>query len=79
MPSQPLRVTRITPTATPMEGRNVFEVEAELLAQGAGQTSGLRPGLQGSAHISVGRQPLLWSASRRLIESLRLVLWEWWG
>ena len=71
----PLRVVRITPIATPLEGRNVFEVEAQLLAPGAT----LRPGLQGSAHIVVGRSPWLVSASRRLVDSARLAWWGWWG
>ena len=71
----PIRVTRITPVATPLEGRNIFEVEAQLLA-GAGE---LRPGLQGTAHIQAGRQPLLASWSRRLIDSARLTWWGWWG
>ena len=73
--SLPIRVTRITPTATPVEGHNVFEVEAELLARGAD----LRPGLQGTAHILAGRQPLMVSASHHLVDGLRLMLWEWWG
>ncbi len=71
----PIRVMRITPVATAVEGRNVFEVEAELLAPG----TGLRPGLQGSAHIVVGQRSGLGSASRRLIDALRLAWWQWWG
>jgi RND family efflux transporter MFP subunit len=71
----PLRVARITPVATPREGRNVFEVEAELLEQPAG----LRPGLQGTARITAGEAPTLWRWSRRLVESLRLAWWEWVG
>jgi Barrel-sandwich domain of CusB or HlyD membrane-fusion/GAF domain len=70
-----VRVKRITPIATALEGRNVFEVEAELLEKSAE----LRPGLQGSARIHVGRQPLLWSGSRRLVEAARMTWWEWFG
>jgi Barrel-sandwich domain of CusB or HlyD membrane-fusion len=71
----PLRVARITPMASALEGRNVFEVEAELASPGAS----LRPGLQGSAHIVVGRSSWLVSASRRVLDGLRLVVWAWWG
>ncbi len=71
----PLRVTRLTPMAAAVEGRNVFEVEATLLAPSVG----LRPGLQGSAQIVVGRQGWLVSATRRLVESARVALWGWWG
>ena len=71
----PVRIKRITPIANVLEGRNVFEVEAELLEQ----TADLRPGLQGSARIQAGRQPLLWSWSRRLVDAVRLTVWEWFG
>jgi hypothetical protein len=71
----PIRVTRITPIATVLDGRNVFEVEAQLLAPDAT----LRPGLQGSAHIVVGHRPWLVSASRRLVDGARRAWWEWWG
>ena len=70
-----VRVKRITPIASALEGRNVFEVEAELLEKSAE----LRPGLQGNARIHVGRKPLLWSGSRRLIQGARMAWWEWFG
>ena len=70
-----VRVKRITPIASVLEGRNVFEVEAELLERSAE----LRPGLQGSARIHVARQPLLWNWSRRLVQATRMTWWEWFG
>jgi multidrug efflux pump subunit AcrA (membrane-fusion protein) len=71
----PLRVTRITPMATAVEGANVFEVEAELLAHPAD----LRPGLQGNARIDIGRQPLAWGGLRRVLDAIRLTAWKWFG
>jgi len=71
----PLRVTRISPMASALEGRNAFEVEAALLEQPAD----LRPGLQGSARIVAGRHNVLWSWSRRLVDAARLAVWEWIG
>jgi Barrel-sandwich domain of CusB or HlyD membrane-fusion/GAF domain len=71
----PIRVTRITPVASALDGRNVFEVESQLLAPG----TGLRPGLEGTAHIVVGRRSWLASASRRLVDGGRLAWWAWWG
>jgi biotin carboxyl carrier protein len=71
----PIEVRRITPMASVLEGRNVFEVEAELLQRSAD----LRPGLQGTARIVAGREPLLWSWSHRLVDALRLAAWEWLG
>lgn len=63
-----VKVTRVTPMANAVEGRNVFEVEAALDAQ----PDTLRPGLRGVAPIAVGREPLLWAWTHRLTEWLRL-------
>jgi hypothetical protein len=71
----PIRVSRIAPMATALEGRNVYDVEAELKAPPAT----LRPGLQGSAHLVVGQRSALASVARRLVDGLRMTLWEWWG
>lgn len=71
----PLRVTRLSPMATAVDGRNVFEVEAELLARDAD----LRPGLQGTAQLLAGQRPLLLNWGRRLVDGLRLAWWGWWG
>jgi multidrug resistance efflux pump len=71
----PLRVTRVSPVARAVDGRNVFEVEAALLQRPAD----LRPGLQGHARIDAGRAANGWRWTRRLVESARLALWAWWG
>ena len=81
--SLPLRVARITPMATPLEGRNVFEVEAELVeAQGSSTLSNptqLRPGLSGHARIHVGQRPLLVAWLVRAADRVRLAWWRWFG
>lgn len=69
-----LRLTRISPVARAVEGRNVFEVEAELLQRPVG----VRPGLQGQAHIAAG-QASTWWRWRRAVEALRLALWRVFG
>lgn len=71
----PIRVTRLSPVGTPVDGRNVFEVEAELPRHPAG----LRPGLQGTARIETADAPTLWRWLRRLVESARMAWWEWLG
>jgi len=71
----PLSVSRITPMANVVEGRNVFEVEAALLSQ----PDKLRPGLRGVAKIAVGREPLLWAWTHRLTDWARIGLWSWLG
>jgi hypothetical protein len=69
-----LQVTRITPMAAPRDGRNVFEVEADLLDV----PPDLRPGLVGHARIEVGRQPWLVGWLGRAADRLRLLWWRWW-
>lgn len=71
----PLTVTRITPMATAVDGRNVFEVEAAL----AEQPDTLRPGLRGVAKVVVGQAPLAWAWTHRLMDWLRISLWSWLG
>ena len=70
-----LAVYRITPVATPGEGRNYFDVEARL--QGDGHD--LRPGLQGVGKVDAGQRSLLWIWSHRIVGWLRLRLWSWLG
>ncbi|MEO8224576.1 MAG: HlyD family secretion protein, partial [Gammaproteobacteria bacterium] len=69
----PIEIVRLTPLATPVENRNVFEVEARLLKQ----PEDLRPGLRGTARVTVGRAPLLWTWTSRVAANARLALWRW--
>lgn len=66
------RVRRILPVAVAADGRNFFEVE------GAFDTAGgaLRPGLRGIAKIAVGERTLLWIATHRVVDWLRLAAWS---
>lgn len=73
--TMPLRVTRVSPVAVAVDGRNVFEVEAALPQH----VAGLRPGLQGNAQIETADAPILWRFVRRLVESARMLWWEWLG
>jgi multidrug efflux pump subunit AcrA (membrane-fusion protein) len=68
-------VARITPVATPGQGRNFFEVEARLSAKHAD----LRPGLQGVAKVEAGSRSLLWIWTHRVYGWMRLMLWSWIG
>jgi multidrug efflux pump subunit AcrA (membrane-fusion protein) len=70
-----LRVARITPMATTLDGRNVFEVEAELTQPSAK----LRPGLTGHARIHVGQRALLVGWVMCAADRLRLAWWSWLG
>lgn len=69
-----LQVERITPLAQPVQGRNVFSVQARL-AQAPGPE--LRPGLEGQARLVVGRLPPLWAWLRPLALRARMAAWGW--
>ncbi|MDP3522340.1 MAG: HlyD family efflux transporter periplasmic adaptor subunit [Hydrogenophaga sp.] len=70
-----ITVKRITPMATAVEGGNVFEVEAVMVAP----PDTLKPGLKGVARIGSPPQPLLWRWTHRAVEWLALKAWAWWG
>lgn len=76
----PLAVSRITPIARSVDGRNVFEVEAALDgAAPAAAAARLRPGLEGVAKLTVDQRPLAWAWSHRLVDWVRLKAWGWWA
>jgi len=67
-------VQRVTPVAVAKEGRNAFEIEAQLDTPNA---SDLRPGLLGVAKIDVGGRSVWTIAARPVIDALRLAWWRW--
>jgi RND family efflux transporter MFP subunit len=71
----PFEIARITPVATPGQGRNYFEVEARLGAK----REDLRPGLQGVAKVEAGSRSLLWIWTHRVYGWMRLMWWSWIG
>lgn len=70
-----LVVERITPMARAVDGRNVFEVQARLVAPSAS----LRPGLLGRATLVVGRRPPLWVWLGSTANRARLAWWAFLG
>jgi biotin carboxyl carrier protein len=71
-----IKVVRVTPVARSEQGRHYFEVEAAL-TQDASKL--LRPGLRGVAKVPAGERSLLSSWTRRARDSIRLLLWSWFG
>jgi biotin carboxyl carrier protein len=71
--SMPLRVERVAPAATALDGRNVFELEAAV----SGAADALRPGLRGVAHLEDGRRPLFVQWARRAGDALGPLAWRW--
>jgi multidrug resistance efflux pump len=71
-----IEVARITPVATPGDGRNYFEVEARL---SSATRNDLRPGLIGVAKIEAGSRSWLWICTHRVTDWIRLTFWSWIG
>ncbi len=71
-----LKVVRVTPVARNEQGRHYFEVEAALTET---PNPLLRPGLRGVAKVPVGERSLLSIWTRRAVDSVRLLLWSWFG
>jgi hypothetical protein len=68
----PCVIERIVPLAQPKDGKNAFEVRARLTEP----ARSLRPGMEGFVHLDTGRHSLMWIATRRIRDQLRL--WLWW-
>ncbi|MBW2385176.1 MAG: HlyD family efflux transporter periplasmic adaptor subunit [Deltaproteobacteria bacterium] len=73
LPDHPLalRVERITPISTSLDGRNYFRAEAVLEEP----LAALRPGMKGIAKIDAGRRRFIWIWTHELLDWLRLALW----
>ncbi len=65
-------VVRLLPVALAADGRNFFEVEGALEAEG----KALRPGMRGVAKIGAGRRSSAWIATHRMLDWLRLAAWS---
>jgi multidrug resistance efflux pump len=68
-----LEVEKITPVAVAEEGRNYFQIEAQL----AERTTHLRPAMEGVAKIWIARRRLIWIWTHDAVDWLRLAFWRW--
>lgn len=68
----PLSVERVVPLAMASEGRNTYDVYATLEES----APWMRPGMEGLAKLEVGDRRLIWIATRRISDTLRM--WLWW-
>lgn len=64
-------IEQIVPLAQPRDGKNAFEVRVRPVE---GATS-VPPGTEGIGKFDAGRHSLVWIASRRVLDALRLKLW----
>ena len=67
-----ITIDRLTPVSASEEGRNYFRVEAIMESH----SDLMRPGMEGIAKIEIGREKLLWIWTRRLVDWLRLFVWN---
>jgi hypothetical protein len=65
------KIERIVPLGEAKDAANTFKVYAILDEQ----PSYARPGMAGEARIDVGKRPLVWIWTHRLVDFLRLKLW----
>jgi hypothetical protein len=74
MPNQTIAVTidRLMPVSSAEEGHNYFRVEAVM----SNHSDLMRPGMEGVAKIEIGREKLIWIWTRRLVNWLRLFVWN---
>lgn len=68
-----LTVHSVTPVSTPEDGVNYFRVEALLLQA----DDRLKPGMSGVAKIYAGEAKLAWILTRRLVEWIKLAIWQY--
>jgi RND family efflux transporter MFP subunit len=74
IPDQAINITinRLTPVSITEGGRNFFRVEAVMESQ----SDLMRPGMEGIAKIKIGQAKLIWIWTRRLVDWLRLFVWN---
>ena len=65
------RILRVHPTAEVRRNKNIFVAEATI----EGADDWIRPGMEGIAAIRIGRRPIWWVSSHRIIDFLRLHVW----
>jgi biotin carboxyl carrier protein len=79
-PDRPIEAVleRILPLAEKIDGKVVFRARAAIAGEPQSRMTGrewTRPGMEGAAHVSLGRRNLAWIWSRRIVNKLRLWLW----
>jgi RND family efflux transporter MFP subunit len=74
IPDKSINITidRLMPVSASEEGRNYFRVEAVM----DNHSDLMRPGMEGITKIEIGREKLLWIWTRRLVDWLRLFVWN---
>lgn len=69
-------ITRVSPVATVLDGRNLFEVEGRLLSANAVELASLRPGLRGVARITTDNRSRALQWWQAADNAVRRVMWR---
>ena len=74
IPDQTIAITidRLMSISVTEEGHNYFRVEASM----DNHSDLMRPGMEGNSKIEIGREKLLWIWTRRLVDWLRMFVWN---
>lgn len=65
------KITKITPSARVMDGKNVIVAEAVV----EGDSDWMRTGMKGYANVKTGWQPVWWILGHNVLDRLRLGFW----
>lgn len=69
----PFTVDKVTPVSAAKDGRNFFRVEASFTAP----HDRLRPGMEGTAKVEIGRRGMVWIWTHQVVDWIRLTVWSW--
>ena len=68
----PTEIERIEPSAVAGQGANYFIIRAGI---DAADVDWMRPGMTGVAKLDAGKRTLLWRATHRLVDFIRMSFW----
>jgi len=68
----PIKIVQIEPSAIPGQGLNYFIIRADIKDA---DVDWLRPGMTGVAKLDSGKRTLLWRATHRLVDFIRMKFW----
>ena len=68
----PTEIERIEPSAVAGQGANYFVIRAGIDAE---DIDWMRPGMTGVAKLDAGKRTLLWRATHRLVDFIRMTFW----
>jgi len=75
----PFTVERINPVATVVNQKNVFKVRAVFDAKAIEEAGWMKPGMEGTAEVNMGKRTYAWIYTHKIADWVRLKWWMWVG